>query len=200
MSRRSTPEGMTVRAFALHIGKSVQWARKLKREDSPEWQAYLARQASGADPAPPAETPAPASMHSPMDDLRRALEAKDRAWVIFDKAAKAAENGSKVLVEQVALNRAAKEARDAYEKACKHAAQAQQEAQQWVSVDRVASIRAALRQLEDVVQNWETTLAGLLPDDVRPKFHEAFTAAKPAWNQGVKTVNDYINTLLPVPC
>lgn len=190
---------MTVRAFAEHIGRSVQWARKLKRENSPAWQAFLARQTvvkvEPVAPAPPIE-----STHTPMDDLQRALAAKDRAWSIFDKAAKTAERGSKVLVEQVALNRAAKEARDAYEKACKHAAQAQQEAQQWVSVDRVASIRAAMRQLEDVVQNWETTLAGMLPDDVRPKFHEAFTTARPAWNQGVKAVDDYINTLLPVPC
>jgi len=100
----------------------------------------------------------------------------------------------------VALNRAAKEAREVYERACKHAAAAQVEAQQWVSVSSVASIRSAMQQLEDVVQNWETTLAGELPDSMRPAFHKAFQASRPAWNQGVRALDAYIQTLLPVSC
>ena len=183
-----------VRAFAEHLGRSLQWARKLKRENSAEWQAFCARKPEPARAAPVEVVRAPA------DDLQRAVEAKERAWAMYCRAAEAAERGSEVLVEQVALNRAAKEAREVYERACKHAAAAQVEAQQWVSVSSVASIRSAMQQLEDVVQNWETTLAGELPDSMRPAFHKAFQASRPAWNQGVRALDAYIQTLLPVSC
>jgi hypothetical protein len=188
---------MAVRAFAAHLGKSVQWARKLKRENAAEWQAWNARRVEVAAPPPVKEVEV---LRAPDDDLQRAVAAKERAWHMFCKAAEAAEQGSSVLVEQVALNRAAKEAREVYEKACKHAAAALVESQQWVSIERVASIRAAMRQLEDVVQNWETTLAGALPDSMRPAFHRAFQESRPAWNQGVRALDSYIQTLLPVPC
>lgn len=193
-----------MRAFAESIGKSVQWARKLKREGAPQWQAFLAAQVAGSAEVLPqvrgGGVSAALPLPSPDEDLKRALEAKHRAWVIFDRSAAAAERGSSVVVEQVSLNRAAKEARDAYEKACKHAAAAAQAAGQWVGIDRVAAIRSAIRQLEDVVQNWETSLAGQLPDDMRPRFHEAFAASRPAWNKGVRRVDEYISTLLPMPC
>lgn len=184
-----------VRAFAEHLGKSVQWARKLKREGSAEWQAFCERQA-----AAPAVAPVVEVLRAPQDDLQRAVEAKERAWAMYCRAAEAAERGSEVLVEQVALNRAAKEAREVYEKACKHAAAALVEAREWVSIERVASIRAAMKQLEDVVQNWETALAGALPDSMRPAFHRAFQESRPAWNRGVRQVDAYIQTLLPVSC
>lgn len=193
MSRPSTAEGMAVRAFAEKLGKSVQWARKLKRENAPEWREFCSHRA--APVAAPVEV-----IRQPVDDLQRAIDAKERAWVMFCRASEAAEKGSEVLVEQVALNRAAKEAREVYEKACKHAASALVEAQQWVSIERVASIRAAMKQLEDVVQNWETTLAGALPDNMRPAFHKAFQETRPAWNNGVRAVDSYIQTLLPVQC
>ena len=195
MSRPTTAEGMMVRAFAEHLGKSVQWARKLKRENAKEWQVFSARKAEAPVVPPPVEV-----VRAPADDLQRAVDAKERAWQMFCRAAEAAEKGSEVLVEQVALNRAAKEAREVYEKACKHAAAALVEAQQWVSIERVASIRAAMRQLEEVVQNWETTLAGAMPDSMRPAFHKAFQESRPAWNQGVRALDSYIQTLLPVPC
>lgn len=193
MGRITTAEGMQVRAFAEYLGKSVQWARKLKRENSKEWREFS---------APPVQAPAPVvyRAHGADDDLSRALEAKERAWQLFCRAGDAAASCDGDLVQQVALNRAAKEARDAYEKACKHAAACQIEAQRWVSIERVAAIRDALGQLADVVQNWETTLAGALPDDMRPAFHDAFQRGKPAWNEGVKKMDDYIQTLLPVPC
>lgn len=194
MARLSTAEGMQVQAFARHLGKSVQWARKLKRENSKEWQEF----------SKPAPAPAPrvevVRAHGADDDLSRALEAKERAWMLFTRAADAAAACDGDMVQQVALNRAAKEAREVYERACKHAAACQIEAQRWVSVGRVSAIREALGQLADVVQNWETTLAGALPDDMRPAFHDAFQRSKPAWNGGVKKVDDYIQTLLPVPC
>lgn len=149
MSRPTTAEGMMVRAFAEHLGKSVQWARKLKRENAAEWQAFSARRAA------PAVAPVVEVLRAPQDDLQRAVEAKERAWAMYCRAAEAAERGSEVLVEQVALNRAAKEAREGYEKACKHAAAALVEAREWVSIERVASIRAAMKQLEDVVEEPE---------------------------------------------
>lgn len=183
-----------VRAFAEKLGKSVQWARKLKRENAPEWREFCSHRA-----APPVVREVEV-IRQPVDDLQRAIDAKERAWVMFCRASEAAEKGSEVLVEQVALNRAAKEAREVYEKSCKHAAAALVEAQQWVSIERVASIRAAMKQLEDVVQNWETTLAGALPDSMRPAFHKAFQETRPAWNNGIKAVDSYIQTLLPVQC
>ena len=194
MARLSTAEGMQVQAFAAHLGKSVPWARKLKRENSKEWQEFIA-------PAPVKPEPVPVlRAHGADDDLSRALDAKERAWMLFTRAADAAAACDGDMVQQVALNRAAKEAREVYERACKHAAACQIEAQRWVSISQVSAIRDALGQLADVVQNWETTLAGALPDDMRPAFHDAFQRSKPAWNGGVKKVDDYIQTLLPVPC
>lgn len=186
---------MQVKAFAEKIGKSVQWARKLKRENAKEWQEFCA-----AATAPPQDPVPVLRQHGAEDDLARALEAKENAWRLFNRSANAAAQCDGDLVQQVALNRAAKEARDMYEKSCKHAAAAQIEAQRWVSIDRVAAIRDALRQLADVVQNWETTLAGALPDEMRPAFHDAFQKSKPAWNSGVQKVEGYIQALLPVPC
>ena len=183
-----------MQAFAAHLGKSVQWARKLKRETSKEWQEFCK---PAAATAPRVEV---LRAHGADDDLSRALDAKERAWMLFTRASDAAAACDGDMVQQVALNRAAKEAREVYERACKHAAACQIEAQRWVSISQVSAIRDALGQLADVVQNWETTLAGALPDDMRPAFHDAFQRSKPAWNGGVKKVDDYIQTLLPVPC
>lgn len=194
MGRISTAEGMQVQAFAKHLGKSVQWARKLKRENSKEWQEFC---------KPAAAVPEPLPVFRAVgadDDLRRALEAKERAWQLFCRAADAAAACDGDMVQQVALNRAAKEARELYERSCKQAEAAQITAQRWVSIEKVAAIRDALSQLADVVQNWETTLAGALPDDMRPAFHDAFSRGRPAWNRGVQAVENYIQTLLPVPC
>lgn len=194
MGRISTAEGMQVRAFAERMGCSVQWARKLKRENSKAWQEFC---------KPPVVKPERVEVfraHGADDDLTRALDAKERAWMLFTRAADAAAACDGDMVQQVALNRAAKEAREVYERACKHAAACQIEAQRWVSIDRVSAIRDALGQLADVVQNWETTLAGALPDEMRPAFHDAFQRGKPAWNSGVQQVDAYIQTLLPVPC
>ncbi len=197
-----------VQAFAKHMGCSVQWARKLKRDGNPEWLAFTkadatpapgtgARAASTTRGTGAATSPA----SSAQSDLERALDAKERAWSLFCAASDNATEGAGLdLSQRVALARAVKEARDAYEKACKHAAAAQIEAQRWVSLERVAAIRDAMGQLGDVVQNWETTLAGFLPDEMRPAFHDAFQRAKPAWNAGVQSMDAYIQTLLPVPC
>lgn len=183
-----------MQAFAKHLGKSVQWARKLKRENSKEWQEF-------SKPASVAPEPLPVFRAvGADDDLRRALEAKERAWQLFCRAADAAAACDGDMVQQVALNRAAKEARELYERSCKQAEAAQITAQRWVSIEKVAAIRDALGQLADVVQNWETTLAGALPDDMRPAFHDAFSRGRPAWNRGVQAVENYIQTLLPVPC
>lgn len=194
MGRITTAEGLQVQAFAAHLGKSVQWARKLKRENSKEWLEFSKPVAATPEPPPVLRS------HGADDDLTRALDAKERAWLLYTRAADAAVAFAGDGVQQVALNRAAKEAREVYERACKHAAACQIEAQRWVSIDRVAAIRDALGQLADVVQNWETTLAGALPDDMRPAFHDAFQRGRPAWNGGVKKLEDYIQTLLPVPC
>lgn len=194
MGRISTAEGMQVKAFAEKIGKSIQWARKLKRENSVEWQEFC---------KPTVEVrsePEVLRSTSASDDLARAKEAQERAWVLFCRAADAAERHDGDMVQQVALNRAAKEAREVYERACKHAARQQIEAQRWVSIERVAAIRDAMSQLADVVQNWETVLAGALPDEMRPAFHDAFQKSQPAWNSGVRKVDDYIQTLLPISC
>lgn len=198
MGRISTAEGMRVQAFAKHIGKSVQWARKLKRENAREWQEFSG--ASSAAVAPPVAVPTVFRAADEADDLARAMSAKEKAWALFCRAADAAAACEGELTQQVALNRAAKEAREVYERACKHADAARITAQRWVSIEKVAAIRDALAQLADVVQNWETTLAGALPDEMRPAFHDAFSKGRPAWNRGVQAVENYIQTLLPVPC
>lgn len=207
MSSKPTAEGMTTQAFAAYLGKSVQWARKLKRENAQEWVDFCARQQQRAV-APVASRPAVREVEvfrapradGPADDLQRALDAKELLYGIFLKAAEAAANGSGSTVEQAALNRAAKEARDSYEKAGKHASALLKENELWVSIERVAAIRDALRQLSDVVQNFETTLAGRMPDEMRPALYEAYKLSRPAWNSAIRSLDAYINTLLPVPC
>lgn len=178
-----------VRSFARHIGKSVQWARKLKREGAPEWQAFVATRQQVLSP-----------VQVPVSETERAQVAMERAWLLYCRAADAAEQGSSVLVEQVALNRAAKEAREQYERARKHYAEVMQEAGQWVPVARVLAMRQAMSALTDLVQNHETAISGHLPDDMRPAFHAAYAATRPAWNAGIKQLDDYLQSLLPVPC
>mgnify|MGYP003299572811 CR=1 FL=1 len=181
-----------VKDFAEAHGITVQWARKLRKRNAPEWVTFCTG---------PKETAAevPEGAPGPENELERAKRAMDMAWVLYERSAAAAEKGARVTVDQIALNRAAKEARDAYDKACKQHAAAQISAGQWVSVERVAAIRSATRRLEDV-QNFQTVLAGKLPEEMRPAFHRAFESARPAWNDGVRAIDDYIQTLLPVPC
>lgn len=203
MSRRPTEEGMLVRAFAEHLGCSVQWARKLKREGAREWLEFTKAEASCVPGVGARESSgaAAANAGSAQSDLDRALEAKEIAWQGFCAAAKNAREGAALdLVQRVALARAMKEARDVYEKAVKHAAASQITAQRWVPFEQVAAIRDAMAQLGDVVQNWETTLAGFLPDEMRPAFHDAFQRSKPAWNAGVSSLDAYILSLLPASC
>lgn len=187
---------MQVRRFAEHIGKSLQWARKLKRENAVEWQEFCKPAAA----APVVRQVEVLRADSAQDDLERAKEAKEMAWRLLCRAAAAAEQHDGDLTQQVALNRATREAREVYEKACKHAEKAHVTAQRWVSIETVAAIRDAMGQLADVLQNWETTMAGALPDEMRPAFHDAFQKGRPAWNAGVRKVDDYIQSLLPVPC
>ena len=183
-----------VKAFAEAHGCTVQWARKLRKRNAPEWVSFC------TGPKETAEAEVPEVAPGPENELDRAKKAMDMAWVLYERAAAAAEKGSRVTVDQIALNRAAKEARDVYDKACRQHAAAQISAGQWVSVERVAAIRSAARRLEAGVQKFQTVLAGKLPEEMRPAFHRAFESARPAWNDGVRAIDDYIQTLLPVSC
>ncbi len=188
---------MTVRAFAEHHSISLQWARKHKRENSPEWKQFNAHRTDAPLPAPPPVT----VFRQPMDEVTRAEEAKELAWRIFKRAADAAEQGGATVVEQAALNRAAKEAREQYERASKHHANSLIEAGKWLPAECLIEIRQAIcGGLADVVQNWEVTLAGFMPDDMRPALQSAFDKSRPAWNDGVRGVEKRIQAISPVPC
>lgn len=198
MARRTTAEGMELNAFAAHIGKTPQWARKLRRENAPEWQQFLATKGKAKVPAS-AREPVQAS-HTPLNDLERARQAKEMAWELYCAAVKAAKKGSAALSEQVALNRAAREAREAHEKASKHAATLEQQARQWIPIAEVLAMRAGFRALEDVAQSLETTIAGNMPDGMRPAFHLAFEKARQAWNAGVLRAEKEFESRFPQPC
>lgn len=196
MSRTPTEESLLVRAYAEAHGHTVQWARRERKKETAGWQSFLASRAAGGAPVAAAVN----VLRTPMTELERAEFSKDAAWTTLQQALAAAQGykgGDYATMS--ALNRAVREARATYEAAAKYEKQQSIEAMRWVPIGKVEGIRSALPQLSEVVQNWRTTIAGRLPAEMRPAFYRAFDESRPAWNEGVRRVDDYIQTLLPCP-
>lgn len=188
-----------VKAFAEANGYTVQWARRQRAKNTGEWQSFLAERARGGTPVQGVAASV-AVLRSPATELERAQYSKEAAWQTYTNALKLAqEYRGNDLAARAALNRAVREGQRAYEGAADYEKQQAIEAVRWVPIGKVEGIRSTFGQLGDVVQNLRTTIAGAMPAEMRPAFYKAFDASRPAWNEGVRRVDDYIQTLLPCP-
>lgn len=183
-----------VKAYAEANGFTVQWARRQRAQNTGGWQSFLAARAGGLR----AYGQQPAAAQEPLDELDRARYSKDAAWQTLQQAtATAASYKGGDVATMAALNRAMREARRTYEDAAKYEKAQAIEAVRWVPIGKVEQLKTALPRLSEVVQNFRTTIAGQMPAEMRPAFYKAFDACRPAWNEGVRRVDDYIKTLLP---
>lgn len=189
---------MMVKAFAEANGYTVQWARRQRARNTGEWQSFLAARSSGGTPVVGAA--AVGVLREPLTELERAVMSKEGAWQTYTHAMKLAQDfsGSDISA-RAAVNRALREAQKAYQDAADYEKKQAIEALRWVPIGKVEGIRTACGQLAEVVQNLRTTVAGSMPAEMRPAFYKAFDASRPAWNAGVKIIDDYILTLLPCP-
>lgn len=189
MGRLPTEEGAQIREFAAKIGKSLQWARELRKKNAPEWQEFLGKRKV---------EPELVEVEVAEDDLTRAQVAKESAWRMWQKATRVAASDGTAASVDASLVRVAMMARKTYEEACKHEKTLAVEAKLWVPLSAVMGMRAALPMLTDLVQQQRTVLAGRLPDECRREFYQAYDASNAAWNNGVQRVEDYFRGLLPV--
>lgn len=189
-----------VKAFAESKGFTVQWARRQRAKNTGEWQSFLAERSADGTPVQGVAASSVAVLRAPLSELERAQYSKEAAWSTYTKALKLAQEFTGTdLAARAALNRAVREAQRAYEQAADYEKEQAIEAVRWVAIGKVEGIRSAFGQLGEVVQNLRTTIAGAMPAEMRPAFYQAFDASRPAWNEGVRRVDDYIQTLLPCP-
>ena len=208
MARGSTEESLLVKRYAAEHHCSVQWARQLRARKAPEWVAFCAGRPSPmkAKVAKPPIKPAARGEKgeqgaaAEQNDLARAQLVKQQSWDMLQAAVAAAASLDVDPIDRLALNRAVLQARKQYEDACKHERALAIEARRWVSLADVAGIVAALGRLAEVVSTWEVVLAGHLPEEMRPAFEDAYEKAMPSWNEGIRALDDYIQSRLPVPC
>lgn len=198
MPRRPTEESMLIKAYAAAHGCTVQWARRERKKNSQAWQGFLAeRRGSSVNNAQPADSVAFMPKQN-IEELERARLSKESAWQALQQATTIAQSyAGEDVATLAALNRAVREARKTYEDASKYEKAQAIEARRWVPISKVEGMRCALPQLTEVVQNFRTAIAGKMPAEMRPAFYAAFDACRPAWNEGIRRVDDYITTLLP---
>lgn len=204
MARGSTEESLLVKKYAAEHHCSVQWARRMRARKSPEWVSFCAGRKVEAVRPPKKRVPEVKAEVPPtsgeLSDLARAELVKGQSWSMLQAAVEAATATDVDPIDRVALNRAVLQARKQYEDACKHEKQLAIEARRWVSLADVAAIVGALGRLSEVLATWEVVLSGYMPEEMRPAFADAYERAMPTWNEGIASLDDYIQAHLPVPC
>ena len=190
MARGISEAGLLAREFARRFGCTVQWARKLeKKGNDPRFEDFR-RSWRLAEPVRVTE-------REPGSELERARRAKQIAWAMLERAGQASLADGADAAAQAALNRAWLLARDAYAKAERHAHDMEVQARLWVSVNDVNAIRSALQTLSEHVRSWRQCIAGRLVDRHRDEFYRAFDESMDDWNEGLRKVDVYIESLLP---
>ncbi len=176
---------MMVQAFARAQGCSVQWARLCRRENRPEWQAFL------AGPKQKVEV-----VYTAGTDFEKAREAEERCWQAYlraDELARQCDDPAML----AALNRAAAVARAAHEKAARQAKQAAIDERRYVPLANVEGLRVHIGKLGELVQQWRTKVAGRMPQEMRQAFFEAFDESRADWNTEVESLDGEIRALMP---
>ena len=193
MPRRATEESLKVRALAKAHGKTERWARKQREKNTPIWQEFC----EGQQVASPAKREEPDTERT---DLEKAELICTEAWTawqgmngLLNGALK--DPGKQDIIP--ALARATREARKQWEDATKHREALLRAAGLWIPVERVMAIRTHLKPLGSVIEKLEVTIAGRLTPENRHEFSQAFEAAMPEWNTGIRKMDEYITSLLP---
>lgn len=191
MSRKSTEESILVKELAHAEGKTVQWARKQRRIGSETWKKFVETKRK------PVREPEVATAGTGDDELERARWMATVAFAALTRAEKSARYYERDPGMCVTSARALREARRMYEEAQKHQKRLEIEALQYIPVTKVRDIRAAMSRLAEVVQQFRVRIAGLMPQEMRAAFYAAFDEAKGGWNDGIRAVDTYIESLLP---
>lgn len=191
MSRKSTEESILVKELAHAEGKTVQWARKQRRIGSETWKKFVETKRK------PANEPEVATAENGDDELDRARWMTTVAFAALTRAEKSARYYERDPGMCVTSARALREARRMYEEAQKHQKRLEIEALQYIPVTKVRDIRAAMSRLAEVVQQFRVRIAGRMPQEMRAAFYAAFDEAKGGWNDGIRAVDTYIESLLP---
>ena len=183
MPRRQTEDSLKVRALAKAHGKTERWARKQREKNTPIWQEFC----EGQQVRSPAKREEDAQERT---DLEKAELICTEAWAawqgmngLLNGALK--DPGKQDIIP--ALARATREHREALLRA----------AGLWIPVERVMAIRTHLKPLGSVIEKLEVTIAGRLTPENRHEFYQAFEAAMPEWNAGIRKMDEYITSLLP---
>lgn len=193
MPRRPTEDSLKVRALAKAHGKTERWARKQREIQTPIWQEFCEGQ-QVAGPEKREESP------TERTDLEKAELICTEAWAAW-KGMNGLLNGAlddpgkQDIIP--ALARATREARKQWEDATKHREALLRAAGLWIPVERVMAIRGHLKPLGSVIEKLEVTIAGRLTPENRHEFYQAFEAAMPEWNTGIRKMDEYITSLLP---
>lgn len=198
MSRRPTVEGMLVREFAQAMGCTIQWAGQLRKRKDKQWLDFLARRTPEGEKVATVATPG--MVESAQDDLSRARASKQMAWDHYaraDELARRAFGRPDAADCLPALQRAAAEARKSYEAAATYEHKLAVQAGEYVPIGAVQGMRAALPQIVECIQSLRTNVAGRLPEHMRTAFYQAFDLESPSWNEGIRKVDAYLETLMP---
>ena len=187
-----------IKELAAREKKTVQWARGQRRKSTPLWRAFVETKSNPATATaePPPAAPLPDA--APADaELSRARWMSASAFDALRRAEAAARHYESDPAMMVTAGRALREARRIYEDATRHQKRLEIEAQQYIPLAAVRDIRAAMSRLAEVVQQFRVRIAGRLPQDHRAAFYAAFDEARAGWNDGIRAVDTYIESLLP---
>lgn len=189
---------MLVKEFARLQGCSVQWAGQLRKRKDKAWMDFLAsRTPDGQEVATVATA---GQIAGAKDDLARARVSKQMAWDNYTRAdamarqAFARPDAADVLPP---LQRAAAEARKSYEAAARYEHTVAVQAGEYVPLGAVQGMRGALPQLVECIQALRQNVASRLPVEARTEFYRAFDLELGTWNDGVRKLDDYLESLLP---
>lgn len=187
-----------IKELAAREKKTVQWARGQRRKGTPLWRAFVETKsnpsAGGTEWKPSATAPdvIPADV-----ELSRARWMSASAFEALRRAEATARHYEGDPTMMVTAGRALREARRIYEDATRHQKRLEIEAQQYIPLAAVRDIRAAMARLAEVVQQFRVRIAGRMPQEMRAAFYTAFDEARVGWNDGIRAVDTYIESLLP---
>ena len=198
MSRRSTSESLMLREFAGLCGCSIQWARRLKKQGDRKWLDFIADHTVTGEPGPRIATDA--EIEDAETELERARMSRQMTWdsyVRADGLAKKAFLRPDANELLPGLQRAAAEARKAYEAASDHCFKVELAEQKYIPVAQVREMKSIIPQLAECIQAMRSNISGRLPDKVRAEFQAAFDKEVLTWNKGVGKLEEFLKGLAP---
>lgn len=189
---------MLLQEFASLQGCSPQWARKLRARKDKAWMDFLAGHSVTGEPSPRIATRH--QIDAAKSDLERARMSKQMTWDAYVRANELAEAAFRKpdrAVELPVLQRAAAQARKAWEEARDHCFKVEMEAGKYVPMASVVGMRNVVPMLAECIHSLRGNIAQSLPTQMRADFCAAFDEQRGNWNAAVKKLEEYLNNLLP---